>query len=295
MLQEEQDELARNHQVAIMVKLIKDNMVDPKLKMELNSINARSVAKAMWANDTVTCIDLSSNDLSDHSGSYLARILQRNNSLKKIELDNNRLGPKTCVAFGESLLTNTSLIHLSLDSNPLFPSNDSHAIEALSNALKENKTLSNLNLWRTGMNEVAGGVLASALEKNTTMLICDISHNAIKMSDTQRIMNQLDANLAGYESAERQKRIDDLSEADVLRQAEEKEENTKKDQELAKWLQERRDLRAEERRQQEEARVRQMQEDTAAAKKAAEAKAAEDRKAAEEAAAKKAKKAAKKK
>jgi hypothetical protein len=89
-------------------------------------------------------------------------------------------------------------------------------------------------------------VLASALEQNTTILICDISHNAIKMSDTKRIMNQLDANLAGYESAERQKRIDDLSEAEVLRRAEEKEENMKKDEELAKWLQERRDLRAEE-------------------------------------------------
>lgn len=295
MLQEEQDELARNHQVAMMIDLIKENMVNTKLRMEVNSVNARSLAKAMWANDTVTCLDLSSNQLSDHSGSYLARILQKNSTLKKIELDNNLLGPKSCIAFGESLTTNTSLNYLSLDSNPLNPEHDVSGIDALANALKINETLTKLNLWRTGISEVGGGVLATAVEQNTTLLICDTSHNDIKMSDIRRIVDQLDRNLKQFEMNERRKREDMRTDEEIAGQKRQKEEDERKSQELAKWLNERRDDRAENRRVAEEKRVAQMQEELEEQRRVAEIKAAEERKAAEEAAAKKAKKAAKKK
>jgi hypothetical protein len=87
-LQEEQDELARSHQVGMMIELVKENMVNSSLRIEVNSVSARSLSKAMWANDTLTCLDLSSNALNDHAGSYLARILRRNSTLKKMELDN---------------------------------------------------------------------------------------------------------------------------------------------------------------------------------------------------------------
>lgn len=295
MLQEEQDELARNHQVSMMIDLIKENMVDSKLRMEVNSINARSLAKAMWANDTVTCLDLSSNQLSDHSGSYLARILQKNSTLKKIELDNNMLGPKSCIAFGESLTTNTSLIYLSLDSNPLSTGNDISGIEALSNAVKVNKTLTSLNLWRTGISAIGGSILSNAMEQNTSILICDISHNDIKMSDTRRIVDQLDRNLLAFEEYERKGREDMRTEAEIEAEKRRKEEDEAKAQELRKWLDERRDDRAENRRGAEERRIAQMQEEMEEMKRLMDIKAAEEKKAAEELAAKKAKKAAKKK
>ena len=63
-LQEEQDELAKNHQIGMMIELIKENMVGTSLRIEVSSISARSLSKAMWANDTITCLDLSSNDLN---------------------------------------------------------------------------------------------------------------------------------------------------------------------------------------------------------------------------------------
>ena len=224
MLQEEQEELSRNRQVAVMIDLIKENMVDNKLRMQLNSTNARSLAKAMWANDTVTCLDLSSNDLSDHSGSYLARILQKNTTLKKMELDNNQLGPKSCIAFGESLLTNKSLIYLSIDSNPLCTNNDVTGIECLSNALKSNNTLTNLNLWRTGINAKGGEILASAIEQNSSILCCDVSHNDINLSDVRRIVNQLDTNLTNYEAAERHGREEQKEQDRVKLEKDKKEE-----------------------------------------------------------------------
>jgi hypothetical protein len=213
-LQEEQDELARNHQIGMMIELIKENMVSTQLRIEVSSISARSLAKAMWANNTITCLDLSSNELNDHAGSYIAAILKRNYSLKKIELDNNHLGVKTCQAFGESLAKNTSLAYLSLDSNPLGNESDHTGIKYLSDALKVNKTLTSLNLWRTGISASGGSILASAIEENTTLLFCDIGQNNIQMVDVKRIVNQLDSNLRAFEAYERRKRQDMLTEAE---------------------------------------------------------------------------------
>ena len=149
-LEEEQVELAKDHQVSIMIEHVKKNSTSKIMRMDCNSISARILAKAMWLNNTIICLDLSFNQLNDHSGTYLARILKKNSTLKKMELDNNHLGPKTCIAFGESLETNTSLEYLSLDSNPLCPDGQSNGIEALAESLAKNKTLTNINLWRTG-------------------------------------------------------------------------------------------------------------------------------------------------
>jgi hypothetical protein len=213
-LQEEQDELSKNYQVGMVIDLIKDNSVEPAVRLDVNSITARSLAKALTINSTVTCLDLSSNELNDHAGSYLARALKRNNALKKIELDNNQLGRKTISALGDSLRTNTSLVTLSLDSNPLFVGyeNEAEAIGPLKEALRVNKTLTSLNLWRTGIGSLHGAMLANAVEANDTLLFCDVGHNEIDLSDVKRIADKLDANLAAYEAAERIRRAQALTE-----------------------------------------------------------------------------------
>ena len=219
-LQEEQDELAKNHQISLMIDHIKDNEVKPSLRIEVNSITARSLAKAMWVNDTITCLDLSSIDLNDHAGCYLARILKHNNTLKKIELDNNKLGSKACQAFGESLLTNTSLKYLSLDSNSIATYQDMNGLKALAEALRMNRTLTSLNLWRCGINMGGGNILAGGIEDNDTILFCSIGHNNIEMSDVKRIVDKLDANLAAYEKSERQRRKDSVEEGKRQKQIE---------------------------------------------------------------------------
>ena len=173
-LQEEQDELTKNHQISLMIEHIKENLISTSVRLDINSISARSLSKAMWVNSNITCLDLSSNDLNDHAGSYLARILKRNSTLKKIELDNNKLGQKSLLAFGESLVINTSLRYLSLDSNPIMTYHDLSGIRALADALRVNKVLTSINLWRTGITSTGGTILATGLEQNDTLLFCDI-------------------------------------------------------------------------------------------------------------------------
>ena len=202
-LQEEQDALATNHQLSMMLEMVRENQVSTSLRLDLDSITARVLAKAMWANDTLTCLDLTSNDLNDHAGSYLARILKRNNTIKKLELDSNEFGLRTCLALGESLKENSSLVYLSLDSNPLVDNSngDVSGIKALSDSLKTNTTLTSLNMWRTQIPDEGGEYLASAMEGNSTLLFCEVGHNRIDACDKKRIAEKLDVNLAAFEAA----------------------------------------------------------------------------------------------
>lgn len=282
-LQEEQDELAKNHQLSTVIGLIKDNNVESQMRIEVNSISARTLAKALWTNSSVTCIDLSSNDLNDHAGSYLARILKKNTTLRKIELDNNRLGGKSLAAFGESLKVNSTLVYLSLDSNPLCDGQTDDDVRKLAEALRVNKTLTSLNLWRTGLGSLAGSALASGLEENSTLLFLDIGHNAIDMSDVKLITDKLDANVSDYENRERKRLEDSLSEAEKEARAKAIADAERNQIELAQWLEMRREERAEARRKSQEDRIleaaaeleeqkkRMEEEKKAAAKAAAEA------------------------
>lgn len=289
-LQEEQDELAKNHQISMMIELVKENAIGKSLRINVNSISARSLAKAMWVNDTITCLDLSSNELNDHCGTYLARILKKNTTLRKLELDNNNLGPKTCQAFGEALFTNTSVTYLSLDSNPIVPDHDMSGFKTLTEALKVNRTLTSLNLWRAGIKENSGKLLAAALEENHTILFCDIGHNSIYVGDVKKIIDKLDENLAQYEKNERARRQQEEIDSIQRKREEDLHESERKRVELAKWLQERREGRAEDKRVNEELRIQKLQEELEEKKRLLELQKEEERKAAEEAAAKKAKK-----
>jgi Ran GTPase-activating protein (RanGAP) involved in mRNA processing and transport len=276
-LQEEQDELANNHQLAMMIDMIKDGMVSGSLRLDCTSVSCRALAKALWGNTTITCLDLSSNNLNDHAGAYLARILKKNRTIKKLELDNNLLGPSSTLAFGNSLKVNTTLKYLSLDSNPISGTSatrDNSGTKALAEALRVNKTLTSLNLWRTGISAVAGNALASAIEHNDSLLFCDVGHNFIEIVDMKRITDRLDNNLKAFEQRERRRREEALGEDERLRRIREAEEvshwvplalgpvhcltllfarlqEKKRQEDLAKWLEETRDERAENRRQRE--------------------------------------------
>ena len=231
LLQEEEDNLAKHNQTGLLVSLVKANRLEPSIRVDINSVGCRSLAKALWENTTITCLDLSSNDLNDHSGSYLARILKKNNTIAKLELDNNQLGPSTCQAFSEALKVNKSLVYLSLDSNPLTTGGTNYTgfIEFVK-SLRFNSTLKSLNLWRVGAGSQGGQALASSIRANQTLLFCDISHNCIDMIDVKKIADQLDMNLGSYASSERSRRDDEASQ-------EEKEAKVRKQHEVGFfWL-----------------------------------------------------------
>lgn len=301
-LQEEQDALATDYQTTMMLELVRENNTAVTMRLDVNSITARVLAKSMWANDTITCLDLTSNELNDHAGSYLARILKRNFTLKKLELDDNNFGSRTCAAFGESLRINTSLTYLSMDSNPLVVGEDGvpagaknnmnmeevevydvSGIKALAESLKVNKTLTSLNLFRCNIPANGGEHIANALEGNRTILFLEVGGNKIAAKDAKRVSAALDGNLSDYEAAERDRRATAAADAKDKAAQAAAEEKAAKDEEIKLWLQGRRDGRAEDRRADEEQKMIdaiQEAEDTAKRieqeRKAAAQKAAED-------------------
>lgn len=297
MLQEEQDELSHNYQIGMMVDLIKDNMVGPSIRVDINSVSGRSLAKALWLNTSITCLDLSSNGINDHCGSYLARILKKNNTLVKLELDNNQLGPETCRAFGESLRVNKSLVYLSLDSNPLTLTSSNPSVKpslngflSMADAFKFNKTLRTLNLWRTHITAAGGTALANSLEANNTILFCDVGYAGLDLIDVKRIADKMDKNLAGYEINERRRRDDVVQTVVREKTRKEKEEEQTKQKELSQWLETRRNQRAEARVNAELDRIEALRLEEEEKARLIAADKERERKEAEEAAAKKNKK-----
>eukprot|EP01041_Mallomonas_annulata_P000738 gene738-1416_t len=274
MLQEEQNELVRDYQTGMMIDLIKDNMTEASIRVDVNSISARGLAKAMWSNHAITCLDLSSNSLNDHSGSYLARILKRNKTIIKLELDNNQFSTKTCQAFGEALKVNDSLVYLSLDSNPLTAGGTAlNGFMTFAESLRSNETLRSLNLWRTNIGAQAGSALSKALQDNDTLLFCDIGYCGIDMIDIKMIADKKDRNLAAYEREERGRRAGITEEEMREKRQLDVEETMRKQKDLAQWLESRRDQRAESRRKAEKERDRRAAEEAEAKKKKKKAKA----------------------
>jgi len=96
LLQEEQEELANNPEMELAICNVKENQTGCSVRIAVNSVSARVLAKALWHNHVITVLDLSSLGLSDHAGSYIARMLNRNSNLAKLDLADNQLGPRTC-------------------------------------------------------------------------------------------------------------------------------------------------------------------------------------------------------
>ena len=295
-LHEEEEELASNRNVSLIVDRVKEDNTTPSIRIELNSVAARSLAKSMWINTTITHLNLSSNQLNDHCGKYLARILNRNNVLNSLELDGNNFGPMTCKAFGESLKLNESLKYLSLDSNPLMtPRADPTEFKEFCSALAVNKNLTSINLFRCGITAEAGKSLVNALEQNPDILFLDIGHNSITMFDQKRFSNAMDSNLKNYEMKMRQKEIDDAKQAEIDTANFNKAEDERKAKELAEWLDKRRAERAEGRRDEHDAELERKKQEAIEAAEFAKKEAARKAAAEAEAEAKKAKKGGKKK
>lgn len=280
-LKEEHEEVEKDPRIKSWLGMIRQNLTNTSARVEVNSITARVLAQSLWDNSSLTCLDLSRNDLDDFAGLRLGRALKRNNALKKLELDTNRLGPKTCIAFGDSLKTNTTLSLLSMEHNPLTKEgSDLNGIEKLASMLEVNKTLTSLNLWRSTIGRHAGKTIADAMDKNRTLVFLDVGNNGLTTEDTRNIAAAMERNLTL--SKQNQTATQEESERKAAADAETKaaEDVVLKKESLAKWMEDEKDRRAFERRKELEQnrleRERRMKEAEEEARKEKERKAAEE-------------------
>ncbi|KAJ1454524.1 hypothetical protein M885DRAFT_521808 [Pelagophyceae sp. CCMP2097] len=209
-LREEYDAVANDHKVESWLAVVRADETRPAARIAVCSITARALAKALWDNMSLTSLDLSRNGLSDFAGAQLGRMLKRNCGLRQLELNENHLGPRTCRALGDSLRTNATLQALHLESNPLLqpapaasarlPQHD--GLAQLASALAVNTSLTLLSLWRCDLGMQSGNDLATALKQNASMTNLDVGNNAISVVDKRAIMEKLEQNKKETRSAQ---------------------------------------------------------------------------------------------
>ncbi|KAG5175108.1 leucine rich repeat protein [Tribonema minus] len=256
-LTEEKQEVAQNKIVAGWLSLVKQDETPLTARIEVNSISARALAKAMWTNTSLTSLDLARNNLDDFAGAYIAKLLKRNTALVKLELDSNNLGCRACNAFGEALLSNNTLQHLGLESNPLTNEGEKPAgFRYMVQALSKNAALTSLNLWRCGLGTPAGHDLAAGIQANRTITFLELGNNSLALSDLRQIGARVKDNRCHYDALQQQAMAKQREQDRILQEEKKAQDLLRKERELHDWLEAQRLLRAEERRAEEEERFR---------------------------------------
>ena len=101
---EEEKEISTNPRLSEWFRLITTKSCPLDCRIEINSITARALAKALiWDDCQIKSLDLSNLGLSDKAGCYISRALKNNKTLVKLELDGNQLGPNTCIELERDL------------------------------------------------------------------------------------------------------------------------------------------------------------------------------------------------
>lgn len=207
----------------------------------------------MWTNTSLTSLDLSCNGIDDPAGAYIARLLKRNSALVNVALGSNHLGPLACRTFGESLRSNSTLKTLSLESNSLTCNGrDSSGLRDLAETLRDNETLTSVNLWRCAIGAEAGAALARGMESNHWITFLEIGQNGVAMSDQHKIKAALDENFKRFDQHQALCRHEQSIADNVLAEERALQEQLRAERQLREWLQDQKQLRAEERRTAEE-------------------------------------------
>lgn len=161
----------------------------------------RILVQATMVNQSLKSLSMIRKGINDHDGVEIAKCVINNQSLESLILEGNNLGPLTAEAIGNVLFKNTFLRAVDLEGNDLtFGGKDCKGIEKLAEALTNNKTLLQLNLCNTGLNEECGRLLLAALKENKTCIMLDISQNPkMGLMDVREIQNILVANKLAYD------------------------------------------------------------------------------------------------
>ncbi|CAF4104263.1 unnamed protein product [Rotaria socialis] len=142
------------------------------------------------SDETLTALDLSTNQMRNAGIQHLASILENNTTLTTVNLAINRIGPIGTQYLANVLKNNLTLITLELARNQI----TELGVKYIANALSSNRTLATLNLAGNQIGAVGAQHLAKALQNNTTLTKLDICANQIGTTEVQHLANFLHTN-----------------------------------------------------------------------------------------------------
>jgi hypothetical protein len=127
------------------------------------------------ANNTITTLKLSANDIGDEGVIALSQALARNAAITNLNLAFNNIGDEGVEALARILARNTTITNLNLSFNNI----GDKGVEALSQALAINTTITTLNLSSNNIKDRGGKLLADALAQNNKIRELDLRFNKI--------------------------------------------------------------------------------------------------------------------
>jgi len=193
---EEEKEISSSIRLSEWFTMIQNNSSPIHCRIdELTNISTRSLSKLLWNDNRIVSLDVSNLNLSDVSGSFLARALRNNSTLSKLELGGNQFGSKCVSQIAKSLLDNktSALSFLSLESNLLLTGeNSKESITLFAEAVGKNTSLLSLSLWRCGLSLESGRLLAEAISKGENKLVSlEVGYNHFDSFDVEVIADKL--------------------------------------------------------------------------------------------------------
>ncbi|XP_067850918.1 leucine-rich repeat-containing protein 34 [Heptranchias perlo] len=130
-------------------------------KQAMKNFGAEQICEKLVTNKTLQLLNLRCNQISCDGARALAELLKHNTPLKILDLAANRIEDKGLVYISEALrYMNDQLLGLSVVSNSI----TGVGLVALANALKSNKTLTNVYIWGNELDESACSDFANLLK-----------------------------------------------------------------------------------------------------------------------------------
>ena len=143
-------------------------------------------------NRTLTCVNLSCNEITDIYVRALAEALVTNHTLTVLNLSGNKITDIGAQALAKMLKTNETLIHLHLSRNKI----TDIGVQALAEMVEMNKTLTYLDLSVNQITDTGAQVLFDALKsnRNTALTTLILDNNYIGDTGAQALADMLETN-----------------------------------------------------------------------------------------------------
>ncbi|MFN7097763.1 MAG: hypothetical protein ACK4PR_09435, partial [Gammaproteobacteria bacterium] len=161
------------------------------------------VSTAIAHNRSLRVLDLTHNQIKPDAAAAIAEALKINQQLKCLILDDNKLFSQGVAAIAEAMCVNQGLEILSLNNViatgsgnitgtvKLHLGYDEYSLIKLKQMLEQNKTLKELYLRENDINEEELGFVLTAINKNKSIQIIDISGCNLLFSDLNSMKNNI--------------------------------------------------------------------------------------------------------
>jgi hypothetical protein len=179
-----------NEGLKYLVNILKDCSSLRKLNLGLCSISDDEiVSKLLKSNSNLKVLDLKANNFNSKDLLCLTNFLKFNSTLASLSLTENNIGDSDMEYLADMLETNISLKTLKLAMNMMI---SSKGLNLLTNALKTNNSLTELDLGCNDISEV--NFLEELLQNNKSLAKINLNHNNLVNNEIQKLSQLLEKN-----------------------------------------------------------------------------------------------------